>query len=40
MTVRSRDNQGTLVVLELPVLQDFDGSAASAIYAARSSTRS
>ena len=41
MTVRSRDSQGTLVVLELPVLQqDFDGSAASAIYAARSSTRS
>jgi two-component system LytT family sensor kinase len=41
MTVRSRDNQGTLVVLELPVLQqDSDGSAASAIYAARSSTRS
>lgn len=41
MTVRSRDNQGTLVVLELPVLQqDADGTAASAIYAARSSTRS
>jgi two-component system LytT family sensor kinase len=41
MTVRSRDNQGTLVALELPVVQmDSGSSAASAIYAARSSTRS
>jgi two-component system LytT family sensor kinase len=41
LTVRSRDALGTLVVLELPVVQqESDGSAASAIYAARSSTRS
>jgi two-component system LytT family sensor kinase len=41
LTIRSRDTLGTLVVLELPVLQlELDGSAASAIYAARSSTRS
>jgi two-component system LytT family sensor kinase len=42
MIVRSRDGQGTLVLLELPVLQqEFLGeSAASSIYAARSSTRS
>jgi len=41
LTVRSRDTLGTLVVLELPVLQlELDGSAAAAIYAARSSTRS
>ncbi len=41
MTVQSRDGQGTLVVLELPVLQlDSADGAAAAIYAARSSTRS
>lgn len=41
MTVQSRDGQGTLVMLELPVLQHDSGDgAASAIYAARSSTRS
>jgi two-component system, LytTR family, sensor kinase len=42
MTVQSKDNQGTLVMLELPVLQQevTSGSAASAIYALRSSTRS
>src|SRR5262245_30907823 len=42
MTVRSRDGQGTLVVLEMPVLNadlPTEGVAA-AIYAARSSTRS
>ena len=39
MTVRSRDGLGTLVVLELPILQ-HDESASPAIYAARSSTRS
>jgi two-component system LytT family sensor kinase len=42
MTVQSRDGLGTLVVLEVPVLQnELPGeSAASSIYAARSSTRS
>ena len=42
MTVQSRDSQGTLVVLELPVLQQdaTDGSGASSIYALRSNTRS
>jgi two-component system LytT family sensor kinase len=41
LTVQSRDGQGTLVVLEVPVLQpDLLGeSASAAIYAARSSTR-
>jgi LytS/YehU family sensor histidine kinase len=41
MTVQSRDGQGTLVVLEFPVLQqDPDESVPSPVYAARSSTRS
>jgi two-component system LytT family sensor kinase len=42
MIVQSRDGQGTLVVLELPVLQqDLLGeSTVSGLYAARSSTRS
>ncbi|HEX5434098.1 MAG TPA: histidine kinase, partial [Candidatus Angelobacter sp.] len=42
MIVQSRDGHGTLVMLELPVLQhDLLGeSASSSIYAARSSTRS
>jgi two-component system, LytTR family, sensor kinase len=42
MIVQSRDGQGTLVMLEVPVLQqDLLGeSASSSIYAARSSTRS
>jgi hypothetical protein len=42
MTVQSRDGQGTLVVLELPVLNTElpAAGAAAAIYAARSSTRS
>jgi two-component system LytT family sensor kinase len=39
MSVQSRDGHGTLVVVELPVLQPDDDSPA-AIYAARSSTRS
>ena len=39
MTVQSRDGHGTLVVLELPVLQPEE-SALAAVYAARSSTRS
>ena len=41
MIVQSRDGQGTLVILEIPVLQqDLLGeSASAAIYAARSSTR-
>jgi two-component system LytT family sensor kinase len=39
MTVQSRDGHGTLVMVELPVLQADEG-AASPIYAARSSTRS
>jgi len=39
MTVQSRDGQGTLVIVELPVLQPEE-SAASVAYAARSSTRS
>lgn len=39
MTVRSRDGLGTLVVVEIPIL-DPDETATSAIYAARSSTRS
>jgi two-component system LytT family sensor kinase len=41
LTVQSRDGQGTLVVLEVPVLQpDLLGeSASAAIYAARSNTR-
>ena len=40
LTVRSRDNLGTLVMVELPVLQQDTDTAASVIYAARSSTRS
>jgi two-component system LytT family sensor kinase len=42
MIVQSRDGHGTLVVLEVPVLQqDMLGeSASSSVYAARSSTRS
>ena len=41
MTVQSRDGQGTLVMLELPVLQqDPDEGVPSPFYAARSSTRS
>jgi len=42
MTVQSRDGQGTLVVLELPVMNaDLPAaSAADTIYAARSNTRS
>src|SRR5215471_9660884 len=41
MTVRSRDGQGTLVVLELPVLStDLPSDGPATIYAARSSTRS
>jgi hypothetical protein len=42
LTVQSRDGHGTLVMLEMPVLNAElppDGAAAS-IYAARSSTRS
>ncbi len=41
MTVQSRDGQGTLVMLELPVLQQevLGESASAAIYAARSNTR-
>ena len=39
MTVRSRDGLGTLVVLELPILQP-DESVAAPVYTARSSTRS
>jgi two-component system LytT family sensor kinase len=41
MTVQSRDGQGTLVVLEMPVLQqDSDDGTISPVYVARSSTRS
>ncbi len=41
MTVQSRDGQGTLVMLELPVLHSEPGEGhPAAIYAARSSTRS
>jgi hypothetical protein len=41
MTVQSRDGQGTLVMLEMPVLQqDPDEPMPSPVYAARSSTRS
>jgi two-component system, LytTR family, sensor kinase len=41
MTVQSRDGQGTLVLLEFPVLQqDGDDGVISPVYAARSSTRS
>lgn len=41
MTVQSRDGHGTLVMLEMPVLQqDTDDSMPSPVYAARSSTRS
>ena len=41
MTVQSRDGQGTLVMLEIPVLQqDPDEPMPSPVYAARSSTRS
>lgn len=42
ITVRSRDGQGTLVVLEIPVLnaESPAHSVTAAIYAARSSTRS
>jgi len=42
MTVQSRDGQGTLVVLELPVLQQepLGESAVSGVYAVRSSIRS
>jgi len=39
MTVQSRDGHGTLVVLELPVLQPEESTLA-AVYAARSNTRS
>ncbi|HLW52606.1 MAG TPA: histidine kinase [Candidatus Angelobacter sp.] len=39
MTVRSRDGQGTLVIVEIPMLQP-DETAPPALYAARSSTRS
>jgi two-component system, LytTR family, sensor kinase len=39
MTVQSRDGHGTLVMVELPVLQPDEG-AASTVYAARSNTRS
>ncbi|HYL93176.1 MAG TPA: histidine kinase, partial [Alphaproteobacteria bacterium] len=40
LIARSRDGQGTLVMLELPILQqEDDGTPAAAIYAARSSTR-
>lgn len=39
MTVRSRDGQGTLVIVEIPMLQ-ADETAPTALYAARSSTRS
>ena len=39
MTVQSRNGQGTLVVLEMPVLQ-HDSTDSPALYAARSSTRS
>jgi two-component system, LytTR family, sensor kinase len=39
MTVQSRDGHGTLVVVELPVLQQEDNPA-TALYADRSSTRS
>jgi LytS/YehU family sensor histidine kinase len=39
MTVQSRDGQGTLVVVEVPVLQQEEG-APPTVYAARSSTRS
>jgi two-component system LytT family sensor kinase len=42
ITVQSRDGQGTLVMLEMPVLNTElpPHGAAAAIYAARSSTRS
>jgi two-component system LytT family sensor kinase len=41
IVAQGRDGEGTLVVLQLPVLEQLPGeSAASAIYAARSSTRS
>ena len=42
MTVQNRDTQGTLVMLELPVLQQeiMTGSVASSVYALRSNTRS
>jgi two-component system, LytTR family, sensor kinase len=41
MTVQSRDGQGTLVVLELPVMNaDLPAGAPDTIYAARSNTRS
>ena len=42
MTVQNRDAQGTMVVVELPILQQemVSGSAGAAIYALRSSTRS
>jgi sensor histidine kinase YesM len=39
MIVQSRDSQGTLVVLEMPVLQP-DNGLLSATYTTRSSTRS
>ena len=39
ITVRSRDGQGTLVMLELPILHHQESDAAT-IYATRSSTRS
>ncbi|HKD45296.1 MAG TPA: histidine kinase [Candidatus Angelobacter sp.] len=39
MIVESRDGHGTLVVVEVPVLQQEEG-AASTVYAARSNTRS
>ena len=42
ITVRSRDGQGTLVMLEIPILNTElpPHGAAAAIYAARSNTRS
>jgi hypothetical protein len=39
MIVQSRDGHGTLVVLEVPVLQQDEGAPAT-VYAARSNTRS
>jgi hypothetical protein len=39
MIVQSRDGQGTLVIVEMPVLQPEE-SPSTAIYAARSNTRS
>jgi hypothetical protein len=39
MIVQSRDGHGTLVVVEVPVLQQEEGTPAT-VYAGRSSTRS